>query len=625
MEEGEGVRGRGPRLRAKLVFLVATTTAAVLAATLYWTIGFFRGHLVRAAGEASSTEGDVLRVVLEQQMLSGDRELVIRAVSEIGREPNIAWVGVLDTEGKVQVSSNPDAVGQVFEESSPDCMICHATEAEKRVRSVTLVRSGGQVLRSVTPLVNWPVCHGCHDPAKRINGVLIVDRLLEPVHRAVISGRDQILIGSVAALVVLLGTLGMGLERLVLRRLHRLRVAARDLGRGNLDARADDKGTDEIGELAHDFNAMAGRLSGAMAKLADDRRQLDELVNGIADGVVLVDTEMKVMAANRAFSARLPADAAPPAGQRHRELARAAGLDLQTTQSPAERALQSGTLEKEIFRLGERFEEIYAQPLRGPDGPVVAVIEVWRDITDRMALEAGLEHSERLAALGMLATGIAHEVGNPLASIATAVEGLLRRMDEPGGAQVAELREYLEIVRKQVFRCHGVTERLLGFAKLPSREVGPVDAAEVARDVLALVAPQARAQGIELKGDLGEPAVALAEDLLLHHVFLNLVLNALKAMPSGGALRLAAFAEGDAVSVVVADTGAGISEEAQRHLFDPLRRTGGRGGTGLGLFLSHTLIRRCGGTITVDSRPGQGATFTVRLKRAPAPAGRGDR
>jgi signal transduction histidine kinase len=366
-----------------------------------------------------------------------------------------------------------------------------------------------------------------------------------------------------------------------------------------------------------------------MAGLAAERRQLDELVNGIADGVVLVDPSLRVVAANRAFSERLPADTPPDHGASYSELVRAAGFDRANRPSPAQRVLASGELETEILRLGgdgdgkERFEEIYAQPLRGPDGPVTAVIEVWRDITDRMALEAGREHSERLAALGMLATGIAHEVGNPLASIATAVEGLLRRLDEPGGAQVAELREYLEIVRKQVFRCHGVTQRLLGFARLPSREVGPVDAGEVAREVLALVSPQARGQNVVLKTALGEPAMALAEDLLLHHVFLNLVLNALRAMPDGGELRIETHVEPEAVRVLVADTGHGIPEEAQRHLFEPLRRAGPRGGTGLGLFLSHTLVRRCGGTITVESQPGAGAKFTVKLRRAPvAGAGR---
>ena len=248
------------------------------------------------------------------------------------------------------------------------------------------------------------------------------------------------------------------------------------------------------------------------------------------------------------------------------------------------------------------------------------MVEVWRDVTDRLELEAGLEQSERLAAIGVLASGVAHEVGNPLAAIATAVEGLLRRMDDPEDCDRAEVKEYLEIVRRQVFRCRDVTERLLGFARIPKRDLAPVDASHAVREVLALVARQARAQGVEVRASLAPPAVVLAEPLLLEQVFLNLVLNALHAMPSGGVLGVDLRASADAVEVVVSDTGPGIAESVRRHLFRPFR-TGRRdgAGTGLGLFLSETLLRRCDGTLSVESEPGKGAAFTVRLRRAVPP------
>jgi two-component system NtrC family sensor kinase len=227
----------------------------------------------------------------------------------------------------------------------------------------------------------------------------------------------------------------------------------------------------------------------------------------------------------------------------------------------------------------------------------------------------------------MLASGVAHEVGNPLAAIATAVEGLLRRMGTTDRWDPAELREYLEIVRKQVFRCREVTERLLGFARLPSRQLIAVDAAAAAREVLALVSHQARSQAVEIRASLDGLAPVMAEGLLLEQVFLNLVLNALKAMPSGGVLTVEGGASDDAVWVTVADTGPGLPESVRRHLFEPFRRERpDGGGTGLGLFLSATLVRRCDGSLSVESEPGKGAAFTVRLRRAPAegsPAARG--
>jgi two-component system NtrC family sensor kinase len=222
-----------------------------------------------------------------------------------------------------------------------------------------------------------------------------------------------------------------------------------------------------------------------------------------------------------------------------------------------------------------------------------------------------------LAAIGMLASSVAHEVGNPLAAIAAAAEGLLRRMAEPAGWDAAEVKEYLEIVRNQVFRCRDVTERLLGVARVPPRGLAPVDAAAAAREVLALVSRQARSQGVEVRAALATPAMALADILLLEQVFLNLVLNALQAMPSGGVLTVDARTADDAVTVTIADTGPGIPEPVRRHLFQPFRRARPDGtGTGLGLFLSDALVRSCDGTLSVESEPGNGAAFTVRLKRA---------
>lgn len=614
------------RLRAKLGFLAATATLAVLASTAFLTLRLFRGHLLDLLAEASSNQSDVLRIVLEDRMTAGDLSLLRRVVDDIGREPHIEWVAVLNAEGRVRITSDPRLRDLVIDKSSPDCRICHERPPADRHRSVTLVRPGAGVLRTTTPLLNGPACHRCHGTAARINGMLIIDRSLGPLQKAVLSSQAQVVAGSAAAVFALLATLGPAVEWLVLARLRRIREAARKLGSGHLQARAADASADELGELARDFNAMASALATALARVDAERRQLGELVNGISDGVVLLDVGLKLVTANRAFEARLPPAVRAAPGSSYAAIARATGFETADgCTSLAQRALASERLEKEIVRLlgpeGERVEEIYAQPLRDADGRITAVIEVWRDISDRMALEAGLEQSERLAAIGMLASGVAHEVGNPLAAIATAVEGLLRRLDEPGPGDPAEVKEYLEVVRKQVFRCRDVTERLLGFARIPSRELSTVDAAAAAREVLALVGRQARHQNVAVRTSLEAAAPVLAETLLLEQVFLNLVLNALQAMPGGGVLTVEASEAGDDVAVRVADTGPGLPAGMRSSLFRPFRPARPSGeGTGLGLFLSEALLRRCGGTLSVESPPGQGATFTVRLKRAPPAA-----
>jgi signal transduction histidine kinase/HAMP domain-containing protein len=526
----------------------------------------------------------------------------------------------VDVNGTAKVTSQTGSPLVRLAEDSPERQQLVAWEGSAPLDAVTMVRSEGSVLRTMSPLPNGASCRRCHSSASRVNGLLIIDRSLEPLRRTIALSQQHLLMAGAILLALLLGIMGLAVERTVLQRVERLRATTRSLGRGDLGARAHDPSPDELGDLARDFDDMAQRLEAAMLAVAAQHRELEELVNGISDGVVLLDLEGKVVTVNRACAGRIRGEPPLP-GTGYLDLVRAAGIEVgPNVLLPAQRALRSGVLEKEIVRAGngERTEELYAQPLRSPDGAMAAVIEVWRDITDRRELEAGLEQSERLASLGVLASSVAHEVGNPLASIITAVDGLLARLPARSPGDPDEIRDYLEIVRKQVFRCHTVTQRLLGFARLPSGEDAVIDVAKAAREVLALVKAEARAQRVECEVRAPDLVLATAPDMLLEQVFLNLVLNALKAMPSGGRLVVEVAGADDGVAVSFSDTGPGIAADVGKHLFRPFRRTRqDRSGTGLGLFISQALMARAGGVIEVDNHPGAGTTFIVRLRPAP--------
>ncbi len=606
------------RLRYKLVLFLAVATAIVFALYSWQTIRYFDASILRAMEQASVADSNEIRGVLEEQMLSKDRKALFRLVRVIGQAPGVAWVGIADVHGTAKVSSDPGPGFRRLDEDSVEGRQLQAWREAAGGQAVTLHLDGGSVLRTLLPLPNAKACQRCHSPTSQVNGMLIIDRSLSPLRQTIAISERRLALGGAILLVLLLGIMGLAVERTVLLRVERLRVAARSLGSGDLAARAQDGSLDELGDLARDFDDMAQRLESAMHALAAQRRQLEELVNGIADGVLLLDLDGRVLTVNRAIAGRIRGGPPVP-GTAYRDLVRAAGIEIpESARLPAERALASGDLEKEVVRTsGERTEELYAQPLRSPDGKTVAVIEVWRDITDRRELEAGLEQSERLAALGVLASSIAHEVGNPLAAIITAVDGLLARLADGSEASSRELQDYLEIVRKQVFRCNTVTERLLGFARLPGGGDETIDVGKAAREVLALVGHEARAQRVECEVRAPGPVLAVAPAMLVEQVFLNLVLNALKAMPSGGRLVVEARAGGDGVAVSFSDTGPGIPKEVGKRLFQPFHRARrDRSGTGLGLFISQTLVARAGGTIELDSRPGKGTTFVVRLRRA---------
>jgi signal transduction histidine kinase len=231
----------------------------------------------------------------------------------------------------------------------------------------------------------------------------------------------------------------------------------------------------------------------------------------------------------------------------------------------------------------------------------------------RAVLERQLRHAERLAAVGKLASVIAHEVGTPLHVIARRARSLAPRLpaDDPGQADV-------EAIREQVSRITRTMQHVLQSSRaIPARRE-PVHLGQLARDVAAIVAPEyaARAVALSLSLPADLPKVPADADGLTQ-VLLNLLTNALAATPGGGRVEIAGSADPrdgrPGVALCVADTGTGISAENLEHIFDPFFSTKRGGGTGLGLSICRDIVRAHEGALTVESVPGAGARFTVWL------------
>jgi len=238
-------------------------------------------------------------------------------------------------------------------------------------------------------------------------------------------------------------------------------------------------------------------------------------------------------------------------------------------------------------------------------------------IDERKRTEAQLVQSAKMAAVGQMAAGVAHEINNPLTTVAGFTELWLEEMglENP-------MRAELEMVTKETRRAREVVSRLLDFARQRSPIKERVGLNEVVRESLDLVRHYLALHGVELRERYaGELPWVEIERGGVKQVLLNLAHNAVQAMPEGGVLTVETGAEararGQGVYVLVADTGAGIAEENLRHLFEPFFTTKAPGqGTGLGLALSYGIIAEHGGDISVDSRPGEGAHFRVWLPLA---------
>jgi PAS domain S-box-containing protein len=259
-------------------------------------------------------------------------------------------------------------------------------------------------------------------------------------------------------------------------------------------------------------------------------------------------------------------------------------------------------------------------PLRsaeGPDAITLGTIVLVEDITSRAQLEEQLQISEKMASIGVLAAGVAHEVNTPLTGISSFTQMLL------DGADPHDPRtQVLEKIERQTFRAAKIVNSLLNLSRPASTVVerAPVDLNGIVGDVLSLLEHQLEIGSIKVRRDLTpRPAVVLGDEYKLQQVFLNLFLNARDAMPKGGWLSVTSRHEDGQVLVEVADTGSGIAPEHLARIYDPFFTTKRMGqGTGLGLSITYGIVRDHEGTLVCESTVGQGTRFIVGFPVSPS-------
>jgi PAS domain S-box-containing protein len=249
---------------------------------------------------------------------------------------------------------------------------------------------------------------------------------------------------------------------------------------------------------------------------------------------------------------------------------------------------------------------------------VTHVIAVGEDITARVEANRAVARAEKLAAVGRLASGVVHEINNPLATISACAEALESRVSEgafAGSEALEDLVEYLGLIRSEAFRCKTITTGLLNFSRTRAARRRPIDLSEVISSAARLVAHQKRGEGIEIQLRVEDALAPVSGDSgQLQQAVIALATNAIDAMPEGGILTISARNRGDQVLVDVSDTGVGIAPENLPKIFEPFFTTKEVGhGTGLGLAVCYGILTEHGGGLDVQSTVGAGTTFTITL------------
>jgi signal transduction histidine kinase len=238
------------------------------------------------------------------------------------------------------------------------------------------------------------------------------------------------------------------------------------------------------------------------------------------------------------------------------------------------------------------------------------------DITAKVRLEDQLLQVEKLSSIGLLAAGIAHEVNTPITGISSYTQMLLKQTPE------TDIRKpILEKIEKQTFRAAEIVNGLLNFARMNGSEFKDLDVNRLIKESLSLLDHQLKMNHVKVEHTLDSTIpLVYGNSGKLQQVFINLFLNARDAMGAGGMLKVHTAMNDSMVIVDIQDTGAGISEENIKRIFDPFFTTKSTGkGTGLGLAVTYGIIQEHGGRIFVDSTPGQGTHFRIKLPTRYAP------
>lgn len=271
--------------------------------------------------------------------------------------------------------------------------------------------------------------------------------------------------------------------------------------------------------------------------------------------------------------------------------------------------------------------------ISGPDGEPVEMLAICRDITTRLRLQDDLIRAERLAALGRMASGVAHEINNPLAVIDT-IGGLIRETledekDNLHASTVAVLSRAVDRLQFQVKRASTITHNLLGFArKSATSGMETVNLEALIDETVELLAVELEHAAVRVeRADMAHIPTLYTDPMALQQVFVNLIKNAIDAveeaqsnqeLPPEGRIQIRAEPHQDQIRIHVQDNGAGIPPDKMERIFDLFFTSKPAGkGTGLGLSVVHNIMKKLGGTIRAKSEPGQGTTFTVELPVQP--------
>ena len=431
------------------------------------------------------------------------------------------------------------------------------------------------------------------------SGFLVMNLVRSTTHIAFPAKNLLLIAGAILIMALLACISGIMLAYGITKPLKRLTITAESLISEREDKSAEIKASDEIGILTAVFHKAYFSIN----KFIKDSHILDDL----PEGIISINSRGEVTELNRTASRLLEIDPDEVKGKFFRE-----AFPGEEENSPFSHLLERGLKEGEI-----PFQEVKISLSGGgsstfwmrvsPSGE--GIIAIFKDLKAVKSIRDQLRKAEQLAALGALASGVAHEVRNPLGSLRGLTE--LISHDLPPDDHK---RLYTENMLKEIDRLNHLVEDILNFAQNPASSVEPTDISQVLSQCISLARYNFPEKDIEVKEahQTGLPLIQTDQERLTQ-AFLNLLLNAFEASPPEGRIEVRSQgSEVKTIIITISDSGPGITSEDLPRIFDPFYTTKEKG-TGLGLSIAQNIITACGGSIEAESVPGQGTQFRVVL------------
>lgn len=461
---------------------------------------------------------------------------------------------------------------------------------EFRVESGSLVR--GNVMNAMQPIYRQG----------KVIGYIWANELTDDIHAQLVALDKTIFLTIALGFIFTLGFIIFFTESIV-NDVHIIIQGIREL---RFDLSRPIKGLKgELGEIVKTINELANNLSNA-------KNLSENIMASMADGIVAVNNSSEITAFNRAAERITGFTSAEAIGRCYTDI-----IQIDTHSH----SLLLDTLHTGIPHIGNNLNiytksgiayiSISSSVLQNNCGKILGAVIVLRDLTKQKSLEEQVKRADRLAALGELMAGVAHEIRNPL----TSIKGFLQYFQSVDDEKERAL--YLPMMLREVDRMNRIIEGLLYFARPYPASVAPNDIKNILQETLILVQNRMVSLGITAKIDISQqvPLVEIDGEQF-KQVFLNLLINAMQAIQKNGVIRVNAayLNDTDEIEIVFADTGPGISHELKEKIFDPFYTTK-QSGTGLGLSVVQRIISAQGGRITVEQNETGGALFRIVIPR----------